>query len=1075
MNYSESHMNKMTQTDISIVNKSESLIQALTERAKELNCLYLIEELLNNAENTVEEILWKAVDVIPQGFQHSEYCMVRIICLGKIYQPANFIETPWVQISHIKVKDESIGTIYIYYSENAKINDEPPFLKEELKLLNTIADRIGHFILHQRLKRVFSELQNQQSESYEKPKPEWSVILSMLRRTDQHLFSIISRKMINHLFCKGIKESKEIFRKLGTNLEDNQAAFSEINRPSKKQVLENSFNLGFEIFDIAAKYFSGDELLNHIQKWIHEEKSHFLVKALANLNTPLSEISDAIRRYYHMNPVKEVIASPVTKGIRVSLIRRFLTDQLQFINIAKEFSEVSDFYELMQNMIFPAESHGKVGGKSAGLFLARKVIEKISPTNELLSTVKTPKTWYITSDATYNFIYYNNLEDIIEQKYKDIDEIRQEYPHIIQAFKNSHFSPEITNGLSRALDDFGRNPIIVRSSSLLEDRMGSAFAGKYKSLFLANQGSKPERLEALMDAIAEVYASIFGPDPIGYRIERGLLDFHEEMGIMIQEVVGKKLGKYFFPAFAGVAFSVNEFRWSPRIKRDDGLIRMVPGLGTRAVDRVADDYPILIAPGQPNLRVNLSFDEIVNYSPKNIDVINLETNTFETVPISELMKEVGNNYPMLNEIFSIQQEYDLRTPVGLGIDTAQHKIVVTFENLITHNPIIKQLHSILKVVHDSLKTPVDIEFACDGDNLYLLQCRPQSSAAESASAMIPKNIPNERILFTANKFVSNGKIPDINYVVYVDPENYSKQSELKTMIEIGKAVGMLNQLLPKKSFILMGPGRWGSRDDIRLGVKVTYSDINNTAMLVEIARAKGNYIPDLSFGTHFFQDLVEASIRYLPLYPDESKSIFNHEFLLNSENILTRFLPDFEHLQNTVKVINVRESTKGLVLRVLMNADEDDALAFFDSPLAKVHLDASTSLNIDSMYNEALQWRIRMAESIAAKLDSKRFGVLGIYLFGTVFNETAGANSDIDLIVRFEGTPEQRRELELWLEGWNNCLSQINYNKSGYLIERLLDVTILTAADLEEKNYFAEIINPANNNSRRLDKNSVRK
>ena len=134
-----------------------------------------------------------------------------------------------------------------------------------------------------------------------------------------------------------------------------------------------------------------------------------------------------------------------------------------------------------------------------------------------------------------------------------------------------------------------------------------------------------------MDAIAEVYASIFGPDPIEYRAERGLLDLHEEMGILVQEVVGQAVGKYFLPACSGVAFSNNEFRWSARISRSDGLIRMVPGLGTRAVDRVADDYPVLIAPGQPSLRANVTVEEVLRYSPRRVDVINLETNSFETV------------------------------------------------------------------------------------------------------------------------------------------------------------------------------------------------------------------------------------------------------------------------------------------------------------------------------------------------------------------------------------------------------------------------------------------------------------
>ena len=185
-------------------------------------------------------------------------------------------------------------------------------------------------------------------------------------------------------------------------------------------------------------------------------------------------------------------------------------------------------------------------------------------------------TWYITTDAITEFLQYNNLEELNEQKYKDLQEVRIEYPNIVQLVKNSQLPPEIVRSLSVALDDLGDVPIIVRSSSTLEDQIGSAFSGKYKSLFLANTGTKKERLEALIDAILEVYASVYSPDPIQYRAERGLLDVHEEMGIMIQQVVGKRVGRYFFPLFSGVAFSNNEYRWSPRIRREDGLLRIVP-------------------------------------------------------------------------------------------------------------------------------------------------------------------------------------------------------------------------------------------------------------------------------------------------------------------------------------------------------------------------------------------------------------------------------------------------------------------------------------------------------------------
>ena len=245
------------------------------------------------------------------------------------------------------------------------------------------------------------------------------------------------------------------------------------------------------------------------------------------------------------------------------------------------------FYDLLGKIIFPPRCHGKLGGKSAGLFLAKKIIDKHAPGDSLLRQVKVPKTWYITSDWILHFVHHNELEDVLNWKYMEIDQVRQEYPHLVALFKSSSFPSELAKGLSLALDDLGDRPIIVRSSSLLEDRAGSAFSGKYKSLFLGNRGTKEDRLAALMDAVAEVYASIFGPDPTEYRAERGLLDVHEEMGIMVQEVVGQEVGKYFFPACSGVAFSNNEFRWSARISRSDGLIRMVPGLGTRAVDRVA--------------------------------------------------------------------------------------------------------------------------------------------------------------------------------------------------------------------------------------------------------------------------------------------------------------------------------------------------------------------------------------------------------------------------------------------------------------------------------------------------------
>ncbi|MEJ5245287.1 MAG: PEP/pyruvate-binding domain-containing protein [Bacteroidota bacterium] len=1038
--------------------KAEEL---LAERSKELNCLYSIEEVLSKPQLTLDEILGKIAILLPEAFRFNKDCKVKISIDNKFAATNGFKLTKKIIRETIFEQNKPVGEIVVAYD-----NENYDFLDEEKRLVKTLADRFGHFLLYSKLKKLFAEAE----ESGDLTKKEWFVVLDIIKKTDQNLFSIISRKMLNNLFCKGIEESKQLFAKLGTNV-DIQSSTAEENRPTKKQVLEISFYLGNEIFEVAAKYLSDDEILALVQKWIYEDKSHFLIKALANLNTPLPEIADAIRRFYNINPISiKEITTPLHKGILVALIRRFLTDQLEYIEIAKNYINISDFYDILQNMIFTTESHGKLGGKSAGILLAKKIVDKLQDEEGLFKNIKTPKTWYITSDGLMAFLNYNNLEDIIEQKYKPLEEIRYEYPHIIQAFKNSHFPQEIVNGLSNALDNFGDHPIIVRSSSLLEDRLGSAFAGKYKSLFLANQGSKKERLEALLDAIAEVYASTFSPDPIGYRTERQLLDFNEEMGIMIQEVVGKRVGKYFFPAFAGVAFSNNEFRWSPRIRREDGLVRLVPGLGTRAVDRIGNDYPILVAPGQPDLRVNITFQDVISYSPKYIDVINLEKNTFETISIDSLIKSVGNSYPMINEVFSIIEQNHIKHPFGLGIDTNRDEIVVTFENLISKTKYIKQINKLLNEISRILKTPVDIEFACDGDSLYLLQCRPQSSALEGVAAQIPSNIPPDKLIFSANKHISNGKVGDITYVVYVDPEAYAHQESLEKLKDIGRAVSKLNKLLPKRTFILMGPGRWGSRDDIRLGVKVTYSDINNTAVLVEIAKKKGSYVPDLSFGTHFFQDLVESQIRYIPLYPDEDGVAFNYDFFYKTENTLSRWCPEYEHLQDVLKVINVREATNGLVLRVLMNADENLAVAMLADPVVveKTEIKHSELTFNEIGSDEPLQWRKRMIDSILEHLDPVRFGVKELYLYGSVFLGNATAKSDIDFICIFNGSEEQKKELKIWIEGWNLALSRINYNKTGFKLDRLIDFAILTEKELEQQKYYAELVDLSKNKSKKL-------
>jgi predicted nucleotidyltransferase len=1030
----------------------EKIIATLQERAKELNCLYKVEELLNNTERDNDYIYSSIVRVLPPGWQYPEICVAKMAVYDKVFCSPDFKETPWALQSYIYVQGNSIGTIKVYYLEEKPEFDEGPFLKEERKLIDTIAERIGSFILHNKLKNVFQDWRTAGEPNSEgrKEEEEWRIALNLLRETDQNLYKLIARKMMNFLCWSGIKEAETLL--LGPENKRKNIDLYDENRPLEKEDLHE---ISAEIFNIAEANLSDEEILFRIQKWIQEDRSSFLVKILENLSTTLPDIADALRRYQNIAPDESELAPSIRQGMIVSLIRRFLSEQLDFISIAKDYVELKDFYSMLQRMIYPVRSHGKLGGKSVGLFIASKILKKAKAHEDLLKDIKIPKTWYITSDAIIEFLHYNNLEEVFEQKYKDIDQIRQEYPYIVQVFKNSYFPPDMVKDLSVALDDFGNVPLIVRSSSLLEDRTGAAFSGKYKSLFVANQGTKAERLSALTDAIAEVYASVFNSDPIEYRAERGLLDFNEEMGIMIQEVVGAHVGKYFFPTYAGVAFSNNEFRWSSRIKREDGLIRIVPGLGTRAVDRVSDDYPVLIAPGKPGLRVNVTVDEVIRYSPKKIDVINLETNTFETIEVSKLLNLYGDDYPFITDIVSVCDHDQIKKIIQLDIEAERDNLVVTFDRLITSTNFIPKMQVILKELKEKLKTPVDIEFASNGNDFYLLQCRPQSYSVESKPVPIPKDIPQEKVVFTANRYVSNGKVPDITHVVYVDPKSYNEVSSLDDLKAIGRVVGRLNKLLPKRQFILMGPGRWGSKGDIKLGVNVTYSDINNTTVLIEIARKKGIYLPDVSFGTHFFQDLVEASIRYLPLYPDDTGIMFNEKFLTKSKNMLPEILPEYAYLQNVIKVIDVPASTGGLVLKVLMNADLDEAIGMLASPAAKTEIEQQFLPISEQKSEDHWRWRYRMAEKIASELNTERFGVKAFYIFGSTKNASAGPGSDLDILIHFRGTEEQKNDLSIWLEGWSLCLSEMNYLRTGYKVENILDVHFVTDEDIKNQDSYA--------------------
>jgi hypothetical protein len=237
-------------------------------------------------------------------------------------------------------------------------------------------------------------------------------------------------------------------------------------------------------------------------------------------------------------------------------------------------------------------------------------------------------------------------------------------------------------------------------------------------------------------------------------------------------------------------------------------------------------------------------------------------------------------------------------------------------------------------------------------------------------------------------------------------------------------------------------------------VSVTYADISNTAVLIEMAFERGGYVPDLSFGTHFFQDLVEASIRYLPLYPGDETVVFDAPFFRRAPSVLSALLPEFSSLAEVVRVIDVPAVAQGRVLRVLMNADLGEAVGVLAEPSGAAPA-SPPATRAATESSEHWRWRLEMAQRLAAELDPVRFGVKALYVFGSTKNATAGPGSDIDLIVHFAGGPEQERALRDWLEGWSLCLAETNFLRTGYRSEGLLDVQLVTDADLARQTSYA--------------------
>ncbi|MCI6736999.1 MAG: PEP/pyruvate-binding domain-containing protein [Intestinibacter sp.] len=552
---------------------------------------------------------------------------------------------------------------------------------------------------------------------------------------------------------------------------------------------------------------------------------------------------------------------------------------------------------------------GFIGGKSIGMLMANAIISKSEETKEYFKDILEPHdSFYIGTDVFYSYIVENGLWDLrMKQK---TDEGYFVYAQELQdGLKNGKFSQMIEEQFMHLLEYYGQCPIIVRSSSLLEDNFGNAFAGKYDSVFCINQGTPEARLKDFEDAIRTVYASTMNEDALNYRKNRGLDKRDEQMAILVQRVSGDYYGEYYFPHVAGVANSSNLYVWNKKIDMDAGMLRLVFGLGTRAVDRVNNDYVRIVALDDPTRLPAMTKKDPQKFCQHYVDVLNLNTNSVETVTVNDAVK---NNLKTQSNLFGTKDKETEERFKRVGIDTSNIPFVLNFERLLRSTKFAEAMRKILKVVSSKYNYPVDIEYTANFDRqgnfrINIVQCRPLQTRGLGKTVELPKLEDSSSCLFSSQGNFMGGNVRlAIDYIVFVSSDDYLKLSEVEKY-DIARQIGFINKELKGKNAMLMGPGRWGSSNPA-LGVPVKFTELCNMSVMCEIAYSNQDLMPELSYGSHFFQDLVETGIFYVALFDNKSDVIFNEYKLREKENIVKQIIKDNNINEDVIKVYD----TKGL-------------------------------------------------------------------------------------------------------------------------------------------------------------------
>ena len=577
------------------------------------------------------------------------------------------------------------------------------------------------------------------------------------------------------------------------------------------------------------------------------------------------------------------------------IIESTLTKDRRLQEMIRKYFRPRDYFQLRDRMV----GSGSLGGKACGMLLARKIIHTELP--EYRKYFEPHDSFYIGSDVFYTYIVSNNCwETRIEQR------TEEGYFTKAQALKDAllsgTFPPDIREKFRTLLEYFGQSPIIVRSSSFLEDGFGNAFAGKYESVFCVNQGSPEERLEAFEAAVRTVYASTMDISALEYRKQRGLQNSDEQMAVLVQRVSGSYHRELFFPAAAGVGYSYSSYRWNKYMDPAAGLLRIVAGLGTRAVDRPDHDYPRLANLDRPAVPMQNSVADRHRFSQRIMDVLDTEKNELTEIEIDSMLE----NLPLWYKKAVMERDYEAETALK-RMNRPRQVWFTTCQGLLENREFTELMKKMLKVLDRVYGNPVDIEYTVNLDEqgefvVNLLQCRPLYTGGRGTVTEIPE-LPEKNVFFRLKDSAMGSSVKEkIDVVVQIDARAYYEYPyALKP--QAAEAVGVINTYYKgkKKHILLMTPGRVGTSSP-ELGVPVSFAQISGFCGICEVSDNRAGYMPELSYGSHMFQDLVEAGIFYCALWGDERTVQYNEAFFGNLENLFSVICPERKEMAEMVRV-----------------------------------------------------------------------------------------------------------------------------------------------------------------------------